>query len=92
MLFSDIHAALANGIRAAIPSGEDLAITEAGQQKLAVLTKRITELEQQLRQTAYERDIKVGQIELLEKHLKEAREQIDRLNREIGRLEGRKDD
>jgi len=93
MLFADIHAALANGIRAEIPSGEDLAITEAGQQKLSVLTKRITQLEQQLDQAAYERDIKGGQIELLERQLREARDRIDQLNREIGRLEaGRADD
>jgi len=92
MLFEDIHIALQNGLLGDIPTGSDLAISKGGQEKMRALSKRVHELEAELRRVQQDRSVQVAQVTLLQSQLSDAQQKIDRLNREIGRLEVRDDE
>jgi DNA-binding transcriptional MerR regulator len=82
-LFEDIRAALGSGQRGSAPANASaLALTD--QPPAKALQARVLDLEKQLASTS-------GENRLLKEQLADAQAEIKALNREIGRLEARKD-
>lgn len=83
--YEDIHLALHNGQRGEVPEQIRKVIpmeqTLTSQQQIAALATKVTDLEKQIAS----RD---GAIEELRQQLTDARSEIARLNREVGRLGG----
>jgi DNA-binding transcriptional MerR regulator len=84
-LYSDIHAALANNQRGSVPDRS--ALVPADTPRPTQLQARVNFLEAQLSAALESSQRDKAQIELLTRQLNEAQAKIDRLNREIGRLE-----
>jgi DNA-binding transcriptional MerR regulator len=100
LTFADAHASLDSGQRGVVslPDSDALATIE-GPAQVALLQKTVSALETkvsdlvgQLHQSETERAEVRGENVLLKAQLKDALDKIDRLNREIGRLEPRIDD
>lgn len=88
--YEDIHAALKSGQRAE-PTADLGAIqtSSVNASQVAALHNEITRLKEYIASNQQAFDKQAGQVELLERQLKDARDQINQLNREIGRLEGK---
>jgi len=87
-LYADIHAALVNGQRGHVPDDVS-AIVPADTPRPTQLQARVNFLEAQLQAVMESSQRDKAQIDLLTRQLAEAQAKNDRLNREIGRLEGR---
>lgn len=86
--YAEIHVALAAGERADPPEGASALTSDTDKKTIMLLEQEITSLKEQVDQM--QRD--VAQASLLREQLEEARGEIARLNREIGKLEGRLED
>lgn len=84
----EIHAALGSGQRGDVPPDSEMLSTVQSPAALTILQNRIRELEAELSTLRQERDQAGGRAELAERLLREAQEEIARLNREVGRLGG----
>lgn len=86
--YAEIHVALAAGERADPPEGASALTSDTDKKKIISLEQEIVQLQEQVQ--GMQRD--VAQADLLREQLEEARAEISRLNREIGKLEGRLED
>lgn len=88
----EIAAGLETGQRADLDEDIKTIVPASDRKQLSILQRQITEMKQSLLDAQAQHVKDETRIEFLEQHLTEAREEIKRLNREIGRLEARIDD
>jgi DNA-binding transcriptional MerR regulator len=89
--YVDIHKALDNGERGEVPHDYPLAYVPKIEQ-LALFEQRVADLETELRNTQDTLREAHGQIALLKDQLQDAQNQVQRLNRELGRWEAQSQD
>ena len=89
--YDDIGTTLDNGYRVDPPDMPAVIMTGSSSKELVALKQQIEVLNSQLQQARVNEIKQAGQIEILERHLSEARKQIDQLNRQVGKLEGKLD-
>lgn len=86
--YDDVLAALKNGSRGELPETSDNALALPTSTQLLALRENMNTLQTENQQLKHDLAASRGQNELLERQLAEIQAKVDRLNREIGKLEG----
>lgn len=87
MTYESIHASLAMGQRDELPEHIDTTAITPPTGAILALQSRVQELEETIETLKTERDKAIGRSDYLERLAEDLRQEVARLNRELGRLD-----